>query len=85
MQNTPEIAIRGLPFKIYFRRLNPNSPIHKAEYQVGVHGATWEFQDSDPEIFAPDFEENPIKAARDIGGDPPETSGNALPNPEIID
>jgi len=59
--------------------------IFKKGTRVAIRGATWEFKGIEKEIFASQFEYNPIKAERDLGANPPETSGGALPNPDIID
>ena len=59
--------------------------IYRSGNKVAIHGSTWVFKGCSKDVFQDEYEKNPIKAERDLGANPPEVFGNAIPQPELID
>lgn len=59
--------------------------IYRAGNRVAIKGSTWVFKGQDKSVYQNEFDDNPVKAERDFGANPPEASAGALPIPEIMD
>lgn len=62
----------------------PTLEIYKSGNQLSVKAPTWVIKGCDKDVFAKAFEENPKKASRDYGCEPPDVEGSAFPNPEVV-